>query len=110
MKKDRSEVSFWFDGECLLSMKSLKVPEIGEKIWICNEMDEDWYRRKFPRDAELRFYTKGVNRQFQVKSINRSIRAYDTTVEQKTEKGTYVLPSQSYIETFEVELVIPQWN
>jgi hypothetical protein len=44
MKKDRSEVSFWFDREHLLSMKSLKVSEIGEKIWIRNEMDEDHRR------------------------------------------------------------------
>jgi len=92
LKKDGEEID-------ILSTDCYKVPQIGEVIHLDTKSDRDWHMANFNTD---RFWREGVRGYFEVVSVNRSIRTFDTTHDEKIEKKTFRLPSQRVVETFEV--------
>ncbi len=100
--KDTSEVAFWHNDECLCTIPSIKVPDIGEELYINTLSEESWYDTRF-KDKKL--FQPGVRGKYRVVSIVRSIRSYDVVVTQETEKATYELPGKDYRELFEVSLI-----
>lgn len=101
-----SRIDYWIskDGveDLILSTDVNSVPHIGETIHIDTKSNLEWHKSKFGTD---RFYNEGVREYFKVKSVKRFIRSSDTIYKEKTEKGTYNLPSKSITEVFEVFLV-----
>lgn len=98
---DKSQIDYWFDEDCILTVPTSKVPTIGEEIYFDTRMDKDWYDVRFPND---KLYHKGISGNFIVTGIKRYYKNYDYVVEEKTNMSTYNLPSQFTVETFEVYL------
>lgn len=106
-----SEVTFWEwmgedeRSERICAVESLKVPEVGELMYINTESDENWYRANFPNDPEMRFFNRGIKGTFVVRLIERYIKSYDTVLREKLEDGrNFEFPGKKIIETFEVHL------
>ena len=99
-----ARIDYWLEGEVeveVLLADCYKVPELGEVIHIDTLGDKEWHLSQFKTD---RFFNEGLSGNFEVTSVKRFIRTFDVIVEEKTEKGTFKLPSKKVVETFEVFL------
>ena len=97
MNKDKSQISYWFEGECILTVPTHSVPGIGEKIHINTLMDEQWYDAKFP-NKEL--FHNGIRGTFTVTHIKRYYKSYDYVIKEPC----FELPAQKILEEFEIDL------
>lgn len=105
--EDKSEISYWFEDDNILTFETTKVPTVGEEIFIDTRMDKEWHDANFPTDAKLNFFNEGVRGTFVVTDVKRYYNSYDYKKETNfgIEGGkTYVVPAQRTVETFEVYL------
>jgi len=99
--EDTSKVSYWIGDNIVCSIPSIKVPNVGEELYIDTLSDEHWFDVRF-KDKKL--FDPGYRGKYCVISVVRSIQSYDIVATHTTEKGTYEFPSKSYEETFDVHL------
>jgi len=83
---DRSEISYWYEDDNILTVPTTKVPTKGEEIYINT-------------------HNEGVRGNFVVVDVKRYYKNYD--IKHETDFGiegstTYVIPMQTTVETFEV--------
>ena len=100
-----ARIDYWLkqDGEerDILTTDCHKVPDVGEVIHLDTRSDRNWHMLNFNTD---RFWQEGVSGYFEVVSVKRFIRCFDTTVDDKIKDKTYRLPSKQIVEIFEVFL------
>lgn len=98
---DISRIQYWIKteetDECILTFNTVKVPEIGEEIYINTEMSESWYDARFPN---RKLFRKGHRGDFKIVHVKRYYSVVDTTYKD----GNYEFPTQDVYETFEVFL------
>jgi hypothetical protein len=109
--EDRSEISYWFEDENILTVPTSKVPHVGEVIHFDTQMDRMWYESNFPKTEGDKFFNEGVRGHFVVTHVKRYYKNYD--IKHETDFGiegssTYVLPMQITVESFEVYLEKPK--
>jgi len=102
---DRSEISYWYEDDNILTVPTTKVPTKGEEIYINTQMDRLWYESNFPETEGDKFFNEGVRGNFVVVDVKRYYKNYD--IKHETDFGiegstTYVIPMQTTVETFEV--------
>lgn len=74
----QAEISYWLknkeEGDVhILSTPATKIPEVGEKIYISNDFDEEWARTIFPNDSFFPKKEERVSGDFKVVSIGRYV-------------------------------------
>jgi hypothetical protein len=99
--KDSSEITYWLDGDNILTVPTTEVPKMGEKIHIDTRMDEDWHDARFPN---RKLFNKGVRGNFVVSDVRRYYKSYDYVHKETFRETAYELPAQRTVETFEVHL------
>lgn len=57
--KNESEISYWLDGENILTVPTTKVPSVGEVIYFDTKMDRNWYEANFPQVEKDKFFNEG---------------------------------------------------
>lgn len=97
MNKDKSQISYWYEDECILTVPTHSVPHVGEQIHIDTRMDEDWHDTRFPN---RKLFHKGIRSTFVVTHIKRYYKNYDYVLEE----GDYRFPAQKAVEEFETFL------
>jgi hypothetical protein len=94
---DKSQISYWYEDECILTVPTHSVPGIGEQIHFNTKMDEHWYEARFPNK---KLFREGIRGTFVVTHIKRYYKNYDYVIKE----GNYELPAQKTVEEFEVHL------
>lgn len=97
---DRSEISYWYDQENVLTVPTSKVPKEGEKIYFNTGMDPEWYDKNFPN---RKLFNEGIRGEFIVTQVKRYYKNYDKIAD-VTAVEHYRMPSQYCVETFEVSI------
>jgi len=97
-----SEISYWENDDCICTISSIKVPEVGEKIYFNTLSDETWFEA---HGFDRKLFTPGTRAEYEVVSVSRHIGAFDIVHKEKTEKAVYTLPAKKYTETFDVHMV-----
>lgn len=99
--KDSSEITYWLDGDNILTVPTVDVPKKGEKIHFDTKMDEDWHDARFPN---RKLFREGVRGSFIVSDVRRYYKNYDYVHKEMIRETAYELPAQRTVETFEVTL------
>lgn len=86
-----SQISYWVGDECICTISSIKVPEVGEKLYFNTRSDESWFEA---HGFDKRLFTPGTFGEFEVVSLTRHIGAFDIVHKEKTEKAIYTLPAK----------------
>lgn len=97
MNKDKSQISYWYENDCILTVPTHSTPHIGEQIHIDTIMDGDWYDKRFPN---RKLFSEGIRGTFVVTHIKRYYKNYDYVLED----GGYKFPAQKTVEEFEISL------
>ena len=95
--EDKSQISYWYEDESLLTIPTNSVPSVGEEIHIDTRMDKLWYDSRF---SDKKLFHKGIIGTFVVTHVKRYYKNLDYVLED----GKYKFPAQSTVETFEVFL------
>jgi hypothetical protein len=96
--KDKSQISYWYEDENILTIPTTVVPKIGERIHFDTRMDESWYDTKFPNK---KLFREGFRGKLIVSDVKRYYKSHDYVLE----NGPYEFPSQRTVEEFEVFLI-----
>jgi len=94
---DKSQISYWYEEECILTVPTHSVPGIGEPIHFDTRMDEHWHDARFPNK---KLFHEGIRGRFVVTHIKRYYKNYDYVLED----GDFNFPAQKTVEEFEVYL------
>ena len=97
MEKDKSQISYWYDDDCILTVPTHSVPTIGEEIHIDTKMCEDWHDTRFP---DRKLFHEVVRDTFVVTHIKRYYKNYDYVLVDLD----YEFPAQKTVEEFEIFL------
>jgi hypothetical protein len=100
-QKDRSELSYWYNEDNILTMPCVVPPTVGEIVHIDTKMNPDWYDARWD---DRKFFREGVCGYFKVKSVKRFYRSYDITAKDELGGKEYVFPGQRHVEIFEIQL------
>lgn len=104
--EDKSEISYWFEDQNILTVPTTKVPNVGEVIYFDTGMDRTWYESNFPNAKNDKLFNEGVKGYFVVNDVKRYYKTYD--IKQETDFGVgtkkYLIPMQQTVENFEVQV------
>ena len=95
--EDKSQISYWYEDENILTVPTVNVPTVGEEIHINTKMDEHWHDARFPN---RKLFREGIRDTFIVTHIKRYYKNYDYVLK---EMG-YEFPAQRTLEEFEIYL------
>ncbi len=104
--QDKSQISYWFEDQNILTVQTTRVPNVGEVIHFDTRMDKTWYESNFPNTKNDKLFNEGVIGNFVVTEVKRYYKNYDIKHETDFGVGTkkYVIPMQQTMENFEVQL------
>ena len=88
------------DSHHLISIESNILPQVGSTMYVDTEVDEMWlnaHHGHLNDRFKENYLANNFRGKVKIVGIDSGIKTYDKSVEQKTDKGTYLLPTKKVV-------------